>query len=132
MVLHNSVRNSQPQTGSLPYRFGSKKWIENAAPDRLWNSVPSVPDGDEKKFLFEAGGDPDLPFPNDGIHCIPDQVHEHLVQAPAITVKRAQWTVLRFYVDSAVHPVMQKQQHGVDALPNINGLELAFIQPREG
>src|SRR5882762_5769798 len=63
MVLHDSVRDGQPKSGTLADRLRRKERVENAIPDRLRDSRSGIPHGDNKRIVCLGRLNNNLSFP---------------------------------------------------------------------
>src|SRR5712672_1021192 len=104
MFAHDAKNDGQTKTGADAGRLGSEKGIKDARLNGLGNTRAVVADFQQHALFCDAPGlytnDATFTLRFDGMARIADQVHQHLLQLPRITIDEGQHRIeIEFHSD---------------------------------
>src|SRR3989338_6221609 len=133
MLLDNTVRKRQPQTGAFAHRLGRQKRIEYPFQVFRRYAFPGIGEFDPDHVIFRSGADCNFSVITlaDGMGSIDQHVHEHLVELGSHALHRGDGAVFLDYFCAVLDFAMDDIEGAVDSLMQVDILPFRLIDMRE-
>src|SRR3989338_7190510 len=133
MLLDNTVRKRQPQTGAFAHRLGRKKRIEYPFQVFRRYAFPGIGEFDPDHVIFRSGADCNFSVVTlaDGMGSIDQHVHEHLVELGSHALHRGDGAVCLDHFSVVLDFAVDDIEGTLDTLMQVDILPFRLIDMRE-
>ena len=133
VLLHDTVRQRQAEARAFAHRLGGEEGVKNTLQVFLCNACASVGHLHPHIGAIDSGADGDgATLSRDGVGCVDQQVHEHLVQLRGQALNFGQRAVVLDHVGLVLDLVVDDVECGVDTRVQVHAFPLlACIHARK-